>query len=210
MRTTDKTDAQQANAPPERTKTDAQQANAPPNRNRITNGGQAPANTPRTPGAGLLGGARAGVRATHSQIKPGVRGASPVDEPAVAAPPKVGIEPPGLALAVTTGACLAAGDSLLMDHDVRRIKKALQEAALLSTREPQSTFEHRNTRPKEYHTIPSNRRGARSSQASFASIVSVVAQRACAVGSGMATLRRRTESMSTSGLTQEPETKLTA
>ena len=50
--------------------------------------------------------------------------------PAVAAPPKVGIEPRGLALAVTTGACLAAGYSLLMDHDVRRIKKSIAGGSL--------------------------------------------------------------------------------
>ena len=43
--------------------------------------------------------------------------------PVQAAPRKVGLEPRGMALAVTTGACLAAGYSLLQDHDLRRIKK---------------------------------------------------------------------------------------
>lgn len=44
--------------------------------------------------------------------------------------PKVGIEPRGLALAVTTGACLAAGYSLIQDHDIRRLKKTVAGGSL--------------------------------------------------------------------------------
>ena len=43
---------------------------------------------------------------------------------------KVGIEPRGAALAVATGACLAAGYSLLLDHDERRIKKSVAGGSL--------------------------------------------------------------------------------
>ena len=45
-------------------------------------------------------------------------------------PPKVGIEPRGAALALATGACLAAGYSLLQDHDERRIKKNVAGGSL--------------------------------------------------------------------------------
>jgi hypothetical protein len=45
-------------------------------------------------------------------------------------PSKVGIEPRGAALAIATGACLAAGYSLLQDHDVRRIKKNVAGGSL--------------------------------------------------------------------------------
>ena len=44
--------------------------------------------------------------------------------------PKVGMEPRGAALAVVTGACLAAGYSLLSDHDARRLKKNVAGGAL--------------------------------------------------------------------------------
>ena len=47
-----------------------------------------------------------------------------------AAPRKVGLEPRGMALAVATGACLAAGYSLLQDHDLRRIKKSIAGGSL--------------------------------------------------------------------------------
>lgn len=43
---------------------------------------------------------------------------------------KVGIEPRGLALAVATGACLAAGYSLIQDHDERRLKKSVAGGGL--------------------------------------------------------------------------------
>ena len=43
---------------------------------------------------------------------------------------KVGIEPRGIALAVTTGACIAAGYSLVNDHDIRRLKKSVAGGAL--------------------------------------------------------------------------------
>ncbi|EOD26798.1 hypothetical protein EMIHUDRAFT_236474 [Emiliania huxleyi CCMP1516] len=42
----------------------------------------------------------------------------------------VGIQPKGLALAITTGACLAAGYSLLSDHDVQRTKKSVAGGSL--------------------------------------------------------------------------------
>ena len=42
----------------------------------------------------------------------------------------MGIEPRGLALAVTTGACLAGGYSLLCDHDETRIKKSVAGGSL--------------------------------------------------------------------------------
>ena len=45
-------------------------------------------------------------------------------------PPKVGIEPRGAALAVTTGACLAAGYGLLADFDDRRLKRSVVGSAL--------------------------------------------------------------------------------
>ena len=45
-------------------------------------------------------------------------------------PPKVGIEPRGAALAVTTGACLAAGYGLLADFDDRRLKRSVVGGAL--------------------------------------------------------------------------------
>lgn len=43
---------------------------------------------------------------------------------------KVGLEVRGAALAVTTGACLAAGYSLLCDHELRRLKKSVLGGAL--------------------------------------------------------------------------------
>ena len=43
---------------------------------------------------------------------------------------KVGIQPKGLALAITTGACLAAGYSLLSDHDLQRTKKSVAGGSL--------------------------------------------------------------------------------
>ena len=43
---------------------------------------------------------------------------------------KVGMTPEGAALAVATGACLAAGYSLLQDHDERRIKKSVAGGSL--------------------------------------------------------------------------------
>ena len=43
---------------------------------------------------------------------------------------KVRINAQGAALASLTGACLAAGYSLLQDHDVRRLKKSVAGGAL--------------------------------------------------------------------------------
>jgi drug/metabolite transporter (DMT)-like permease len=43
---------------------------------------------------------------------------------------KVGVDARGAALAVTTGACLAAGYSLLSDHDERRLKKSVLGGSL--------------------------------------------------------------------------------
>ena len=45
--------------------------------------------------------------------------------PANIQPAKVGIEPRGAALAITTGACLAAGYALLNDFDDRRLKRSV-------------------------------------------------------------------------------------
>ena len=44
---------------------------------------------------------------------------------------KVGLEPRGAALACATGACLAAGYSLLQDHDERRFKKSVAGGSLV-------------------------------------------------------------------------------
>ena len=49
---------------------------------------------------------------------------------AVPAPPKVGLAPRGAALAVVSGACLAAGYALVNDFDVRRTKKSVLGGAL--------------------------------------------------------------------------------
>ena len=43
---------------------------------------------------------------------------------------KVGLEVRGAALAVATGGCLAAGYSLLNDHDLRRFKKSVAGGSL--------------------------------------------------------------------------------
>ena len=40
-------------------------------------------------------------------------------------PAKVGLEARGALLAVATGSCLAAGYSLVVDHDERRLKKTV-------------------------------------------------------------------------------------
>ena len=48
----------------------------------------------------------------------------------VAAPAKVGLDARGAALAVTSGACLAAGYALLNDFDDRRLKRSVAGGAL--------------------------------------------------------------------------------
>ena len=45
-------------------------------------------------------------------------------------PQKVGIEPRGALIAVTTGACLAAGWALINDFDDRRLKRHVLGGAL--------------------------------------------------------------------------------
>ena len=46
------------------------------------------------------------------------------------APQKVGLDARGAALAVTSGACLAAGYALVNDFDERRLKKSVAGGAL--------------------------------------------------------------------------------
>ena len=48
----------------------------------------------------------------------------------MAPPQKVGLEPRGAALAVASGACIAAGYALVNDFDDRRIKKSVLGGAL--------------------------------------------------------------------------------
>lgn len=45
-------------------------------------------------------------------------------------PEKVGLSIRGASLAVASGACLAAGYSLVNDHDVKRLKKSVAGGAL--------------------------------------------------------------------------------
>ena len=45
-------------------------------------------------------------------------------------PAKVGLEPRGAALAITSGACIAAGYALVNDFDDRRLKRTVLGGAL--------------------------------------------------------------------------------